>query len=320
MIFVIFGFDKNVIPFSMANEQKSLSKLFVIFNPNAAFGRAKKLLPKIEAGFSKKQINPEFKFTGHPKHAVEIASSLDFSRYDGLIVVGGDGTLFETVNGYFRNQSQRKIPVGVIPIGTGNAFSRDLGLRTNDYQRAIEIICRNNPQGTDVARFHTFGEDYYFINILGMGFITDVQEIAYKLKFFGNFSYTLGVLYQMIFLKKYQLKLELDGTVIDGKNIFVEFSNTRYTSNFLMAPNASFDDGFLDVTVLNPVSRFKMLTYFPSIFTGKHIHKKEISTYKAKHIRIETETPKALAPDGEIFGSSPFEIECLNKAIEIYRP
>lgn len=300
--------------------QEPTQKLCVVFNPAASFGRAKKFLPKIEAAFREKGIEIEILSTNYRNHAKEIVSGLDFSQYEGIVAVGGDGTLFEVVNGYFRNKSQNKIPLGVIPIGTGNAFSRDLGLRTNDYLKAIDIISKKNPKGTDVAKFHTNGEDYYYINILGMGFITDVQEIGLKFKFLGNFSYTIGVLHQMIFLKKYNLKIEADGKVFEGKNIFIEISNTTYTSNFLMAPKASFDDGYLDVTILHPVSRFKMLIYFPSIFTGKHIFKKEIETYKAKHIKISTETTKALAPDGEVFGSSPVEIECLNQAIEIYRP
>ena len=304
----------------MIREEGSTQKLLIIYNPFAAFGRAKKFLPKIEAAFRQKQIQIEIKFTEYPKHAIEIVAGIDFSQYDGLAVVGGDGTLFEVINGYFKNQSQEKIPLGVIPIGTGNAFARDLGLRTNDYHEAIEIISKNNAKGTDVARFHTNGENHYFINTLGMGFITDVQEVALKVKFLGNFSYTIGVLYQMIFLKRYNIKIEADGVVKEGKNIFIEISNTRYTSNFLMAQNASFDDGYLDVTILNPVSLYKMLTYFPSIFTGKHIYKKEIDTYKAKHIKIETETTKSLAPDGEVFGSSPFEVDCIYRAIEIYRP
>jgi diacylglycerol kinase (ATP) len=86
-----------------------------------------------------------------------------------------------------------------------------------------------------------------------------------------------------------------------------------------MAPNASFDDGFLDVTVLNPMSRFRMLTYFPSIFNGMHIYKKGIECYRAKHIQVATDKPKTLAPDGELTGNSPFEVNCLHKAIEIFR-
>ena len=174
--------------------------------------------------------------------------------------------------------------------------------------------------GTDVARFSTNGEEKHYVNILGLGFITDVLEAGLKIKFLGNFSYTLAVLYQMIFLKKFKMRIEADGKLFEGKNIFIEVSNTRYTSNFLMAPEASFDDGYLDVTILNPVSRLRMLGYFPSIFSGKHIYKKEVKTFKAKKIRIETEVPVSLSPDGELMGKTPVVIECLHQAIPVYRP
>jgi diacylglycerol kinase (ATP) len=304
---------------AMSEISRSPQKLFLIFNPHASFGRAKKLLPKIIEVFKAKGFQLEVCLTEYPKHATEVIRDLNLSGYDGIVVAGGDGTLFEVVNGYMRNKSEKRIPIGVVPVGTGNAFVRDLDLRTNDYNEAINIICSNKPQGTDVAEFVTNAETHYFINILGMGFITDVQKIAFKLKFLGNLSYTLGVLYQIIFLKKYKFRLEMDDKVLEGRNIFIEISNTRYTSNFLMAPDASFDDGLLDITVLNPMPRLRMLRYFPSIFTGKHIHKRGIDTYKAKHIRISTLKTKALAPDGEIFGSAPLEVKCLHKAVLVYR-
>jgi len=294
-------------------------KLFVIFNPHAAFGGAKKFLSKIESGFRQKGIEIDLRITEYPEHATELSRTLDFSKYDGIVVCGGDGSVFEVINGYVLNTSAKKIPLGIIPIGTGNAFVRDLNLRTNQFLEAINIISNNKPLATDVGEITMPSGKLFFLNVLGMGFITDVQEVGIKMKFLGNISYTLGVLYQIIFLKKYYLKLELDGKVIEGKNIFLEISNTRYTSNFLMAPNASFDDGLLDVTVLNPMSRLRMLTYFPSIFSGKHIYKKGVDCYQAKNIRVSTHTSKTLAPDGELTGSSPFEVNCLHKAILIFR-
>jgi diacylglycerol kinase (ATP) len=303
----------------MNKTENRVRKLFVVYNPHAAFGRAIKMLTRIENSFKKKEIEVEIKLTEFPKHAIEIVRSLDFSVYDGLVVAGGDGSMFEALNGYFQNTSAKRIPLGMIPIGTGNAFVRDLNLRTNEYEEAITIIARNNPQLTDVGEVKTKNDRFYFINVLGMGFITDVQEVGLKMKILGNISYTLGVLYQIIFLKKYNIKLELDGKIIEGKNIFIEISNTRYTSNFLMAPNASFDDGYLDITILNPMSRMRMLSYFPSIFSGNHIYKKGIDIFKAKNIRVSTENPKMLAPDGELTGTSPFEVNCLFRAVPVFR-
>ena len=87
-----------------------------------------------------------------------------------------------------------------------------------------------------------------------------------------------------------------------------------------MAPSASIDDGLLDVTLLGKASRSRLLTCFPKIFTGEHIHLEEVETFKARKIRIVTEQAKVLAPDGEIFGSTPVEVECLHRAIEVFAP
>jgi diacylglycerol kinase (ATP) len=294
-------------------------KLFLLFNPHASYRRARKLLPAVCDAFRERQVNLEVCLTEAPRHALEVVRELNFSGYDGLVICGGDGTLFEAVNGYMRNLSPVRIPVGVIPVGTGNAFARDLGLETNDYRKAIDVICTQPPKPVDVAEFICNAETHYFVNVMGMGFITDVQKIALKFKFLGNVSYTIGVLLQIIFLKKYRIRLEIDSLVLDRRNIFLEISNTRYTSNFLMAPTASFDDGFLDVTILNPMPRLRMLRYFPSIFKGEHIHKKGVETYQAKHIRVSTLKTKSLAPDGEIFGSAPVEVRCIHQALSVYR-
>lgn len=97
-----------------------------------------------------------------------------------------------------------------------------------------------------------------------------------------------------------------------------EISNTRYTSNFLMAPGASIDDGLLDVTLLGKASRTRLLRCFPKIFTGEHVHLDEVETFKAKKITLHTDEPKILAPDGENLGSTPVEVECLQRAIKVF--
>jgi diacylglycerol kinase (ATP) len=85
-----------------------------------------------------------------------------------------------------------------------------------------------------------------------------------------------------------------------------------------MAPNALIDDGLLDITILKKMSRRKLLSSFPKIFTGEHIHLPEVETYQAKRIKIVSKKPKVLSPDGELIGITPVEIECLNQAIEVF--
>lgn len=293
-------------------------KLLVIINPHAGFNRAKKLIPTIKSLFAQKEVKVDIQITEFPRHGSDLVKSADFIKYDGLVAAGGDGTLFEVINGYYANTSAKRIPIGVIPIGTGNAFARDLDLKTNDVQSAIDLICKNSPRKVDVGKFVLDNKSYYYLNILGMGFVSDVTVTAQKLKIFGNVSYMIGVLYQIIFLKSHKLEIEIDGQVLKQDNIFVEVSNTRYTSNFYMAPEAKIDDGLLDVTLLKKCGRLKLLKSLPTVFTGEHVNLDIVDTFKAKNIKITTNIPKIITPDGEILTTTPVEIECLSEAVEVF--
>jgi len=293
-------------------------KVLLVYNPFAAHKRAKKILPEVESGFIDRGIEFDLQLTDYPEHAVEIVGNADFSQYDGVIAAGGDGTLFEVINGYYKNPAKGTIPLGVLPIGTGNAFARDMDMDVSRWEEAVEIIRSGKPKNVDVGVFHTHGQDYYFLNILGLGFVADVGKTAHRLKIFGNVSYTIGVFYQMVFLKTYKVSIEADGRTIETDNIFVEISNTRYTSNFLMAPNAEIDDGLLDITLLGKATRRRLIQCFPKIFTGEHIHLDEVEHFKAKKITVKPEIPKVLAPDGELIGITPVEVECLHQAVPVF--
>lgn len=291
-----------------------------MYNPRAANGRAAKALTRVRELFAARSTDTEIAVTDAPGRATEIVRGVDLSRYDGVVAGGGDGTLFEVLNGYLCNEGDYRPPLGVLPVGTGNAFSKDIELGTGAIERAIDLVGDGFHRPVDVGRFSTDGRIRYFLNILGLGFVSNVGERAHRLKRIGNLSYTVGVLLEMISLSSYRMTIEIDGRVLERENVFCEISNTRYTSNFLMAPTASIDDGWLDVTLLGKASRARLLRCFPTIFTGEHIHLDEVETFKARKIRIRTEVPKVLAPDGEILGSTPVEVECLPGAIEIFAP
>jgi len=292
-------------------------KVLLIYNPFAGHGRAGKMLPEVEAEFIKHNIEFDLRLTDYPEHATEIMKDVKFKTYDAIVAAGGDGTLYEVINGYYMNSNKKKPPLGILPIGTGNAVARDLELHVSKWQEAIAIIAQQKPRKVDVGKFTSHGQFYYFLNILGLGFVADVGKTAKKLKTFGNISYTFGVLYQMLTLKSFKLKIEIDGKLLERDNIFVEVSNTTYTSNFYMAPNAKIDDGLLDITLLNKLGRIGLLKAFPKVFTGEHIHLPEVETFTAKHIKISTDPPKVLTPDGELIGITPVEIECLHQDIEV---
>lgn len=294
-------------------------KIFYLNNPASGNKNGVKYFPLINKEFDKLNIEHESVQTEYAGHGTEIIKNLDFEKYDGIAVAGGDGTLFETINGYFANKSDKRIPVGVIPIGRGNAFARDLDLIQERWEEAISAILTGKTEKIDVGVFTTGRERYYFANILGFGFVTDIAATAFKLRMFGDLSYVLGVFYRTAALKSYDLRIEADGKIIERENVFVEISNTRYTGrDFLMAPFAKFDDGLLDVTLLNKLSRAKVVQCLPKIFKGTHIQMKEVETFQARHLKIETGSPKLLTPDGQLMGSTPIEVECIPRAIEVF--
>ena len=289
-------------------------KLLIIFNPNAAHGRSVKRLEVIKARFKALGIETLFLATGYAGHATKLAAQADLSNFDGLVAAGGDGTVFEVLNGLYQHPRSARIPLGLLPIGTGNAFARELCFKEDALSDAIERLHRGNTRKVDVGFVKSADQSYYFLNIVSMGFAVDAGLVAQKMKSLGQSAYTLATLWQVLKLKSYPLLLEIDGVSLKSNNVFVTFSNSQYTgTHFLIAPGAQIDDGKLDVTVLEKLPRSRLLKLFPSIYSGRHIEYQEITTYKASHITIRSPQGFLLGPDGEFCGRTPAEISCLSR-------
>lgn len=295
-------------------------KLLLIFNPHAANRRAAQLLPKIRAGLEQ-FAELDILLTEYAGHARELAAKSELSGFDGIVAAGGDGTLFEVLNGLYRHDRQKRVPLGLIPVGTGNAFARDLGLLPGDWKKGIGIIGAGRVQALDVGRVDSGSEVFHFLNVIGLGFPVDAMKTAKKFKSIGSSAYSIAVIREMLRLKSYQLTIEIDGESIQQDNIFVEISNTRYTgTSFLIAPGARLDDGLLDVTLLRRLSRLRLLRLFPTIYSGRHVKFDEVSTYQAKTIKIMLPRNEQLAPDGEFYGETPVTITCLEKDLQFFSP
>jgi diacylglycerol kinase (ATP) len=263
-------------------------------------------------------LDVDIRLTERPGHATEIIEAEDLAPFDGVVATGGDGTVFEAVNGIFRNPAGPVVPFGVLPMGTGNSFSIDLGLERGDVRGALDLIANGATRKVDVGHCRTENRDLYYLNILGLGFVSDVTATAAKLKLLGNLSYTLGVIYRTAFLGTSRLELDIDGKVIEREATFLEISNSRYTADFLMAPEAQIDDGLLDVTLLGKISRRRLLRLFPTVFRGEHVQYPEVETFTARSIKVASDQPKILAPDGELVGTTPAEVTCLHQALDVF--
>jgi diacylglycerol kinase (ATP) len=294
-------------------------RLLIIFNPNAASGRSAKKLAEIAARMQSSGIHASIKLTNHPGHGSELVASTDLTAYDGVVAAGGDGTLFEVLNGLYQHQKPDRVPLGLLPIGTGNAFARDLGLQPFDWPAAIDILVKGRTCLVDVGYVQCADTEYHFLNVTHMGFPVDAGRTAKNLKFIGNTAYTIGTLWQALKLKSYPLVIELDGEEIRQDNIFVTISNTQYTgTHFLIAPGAVIDDGLLDVILLQKLPRHRLLRLFPTIYHGGHIEQTEVTVHKVSQINLRSPAGMLLAPDGEFQGRTPARITCLHQDLTIF--
>jgi YegS/Rv2252/BmrU family lipid kinase len=293
-------------------------KIALITNSHTCGGKALKLLPQIEKRLKTCAIDFELFKTKYHGHTMEIVKNIALSEYDAIVSMGGDGTNYHVLNSVIKYHGDKGIPpLGIIPMGRGNSFAKDLQIFTPED--GISALSRQITREVDVCRFTQGVENHYFINLMGFGFVTDAARTASCFKWAGDASYIIGVLHRTIKLDFHEIMLEIDGSVISGKNCFVEFCNSRYTGgDMLMAPEAKIDDGFFDVVILSPLTRTSLISTFPKIYKGTHTDNPSARFVKGRHAKVITEPAKALLPDGEFFGTTPTEITILPKFVRYF--
>ncbi len=292
-------------------------KLLLLVNPLAGRKQGTKIAEKTAKALEKNGMTVETRYSGYAGHLVHIAEQEVNNSWDGIIAAGGDGTLFEVVNGMMAGNDTLPLPLGVVPVGTGNSFSRDLGIQSLDD--AIVKIIKGKTRSVDVGKCDSAGRTLYFINLLGFGFVSDVAWKASFYKQWGHLSYIFGVFIITKNLQSYHLDFEIDGRSYQRDNIFVEICNSQKTGgDMIMAPQAKIDDGLLDIVILNKISRMGLLRALPKIFKGTHIHIPQIETFKGRNMRFVPETEKILTPDGEITGHTPVSVSVLPGKIRIF--
>jgi diacylglycerol kinase (ATP) len=250
-------------------------------------------------------------------------AAADLMGYDGLLAAGGDGTLFEVLNGLYEHPPERRPPLGVVPVGTGNAFARDLGLQPGDWARSVALIGAGRTRQVDVGRAEPAGAGperaFHFLNIIGAGLPVAAMRTAERIKFIGRSAYSAAALWRAMRLQSYPLVIQMDDERVEQDALFVEISNTRYTgTTFLIAPSARLDDGLLDVTLVRRLPRRRLLRLFPTIYRGEHVGHPEVTTRQAREVRILAPDGLELAPDGEIRGHAPVTIRCLHRDLRIF--
>lgn len=286
-------------------------KIALIANPRAGRKNTEKRVNPIIQTLKSAGFGIELLVTQHHGHAVEIVRDIDLTTVDAIVAMGGDGTNYQVLNGLLKYHPHDHLPpLGIIPLGRGNSFARDLPVGTT--REGLAALMRRSTRPVDVCTFTQNRETFYFVNLLGIGFVTDVAQTAARFPLPGELSYVMGVFHRVIDLQFHQMTLEIDGETIVAENCFVEICNSRYTGGaMLMAPDARIDDGWFDVVILGPLTRWSLLKTFPKIFKGMHGENSAVRFIRGKRAHIVTAPPKKMLPDGESFGSTETTIGIL---------
>lgn len=293
-----------------------VKKIYLIYNPQSGNKKFNLILEKILPIFEKGGVSVELIETQFAGHARELANTLSFKGYDGLCVIGGDGTMHEIVNGMMKRDDHVKIPIGLIAGGTGNSFMHDIDAL--DPEVAAMRILTGRLRNVDIAHVNANGEILYGFNIVGWGLPTDILQKANQLKWLGGQCYNIASIIEVIRNKPRLAKIKIDEQNIAGDYGFILGSNTIHTGKAMkIAPLARFDDGLIDLLIVRKAGRLKLLYLFTKLFKGRHVGDPAVVYYQTKQFSIEPLENHKLNIDGEIIGCTPVHVKIMPSALQV---
>lgn len=240
----------------------------------------------------------------------ELRRSLN-DQIKGVIVVGGDGMVHLAV----QELASSKIPLALVPAGTGNDFARTLGHNLEMPLENLKVALLRSPEAVDLGVVN----DRFFAEILSTGFDSIVNERANSFKRIkGRMKYNIAILLVLSTFKPKTYRFRIDGITFESKAMLIAVSNGQsYGGGMRITPDASIDDAQFDVMILGPVSRFEFLRVFPKVFSGKHVSHPAVKILKGKEVDIDSD---AIAyADGERIGDLPIRARVAPQSLLTWR-
>ena len=297
--------------------------MVVAINPSASFGASRDVGPAVVQTL--RAMGHEVTSLTEP----DFDSLLDSARAavrtkpDALVVVGGDGM----VNLGVGLVAGTRVPLGIVPSGTGNDMARGLGIPYDDTEAAIRFLgeaLERPARVIDAVRIRWTEEDggsaeRRFACALSAGFDAIVNERANLMRHpKGPSRYVLALLAELARLKPFRYRVTLDGETLELDALMVSVgNNVSLGGGMRITPDAVLDDGLLDVMIVKPLSRVAFLRIFPSVFKGEHTSDPRVLMRRAKRIRIEADAPIVTYADGERIAPLPVELEVEPRSLHV---
>jgi diacylglycerol kinase (ATP) len=217
----------------------------------------------------------------------------------GVIVIGGDGMVHLAI----QELAHTRIPLALVPAGTGNDFARSLGQNLSSPLENLVHALENPPTDVDLGLVN----GKYFAEILSTGFDSVVNERANRFKRVkGRMKYNIAILLVLSTFKPKRYRFRVDGVSFESEAMLIAISNGQsYGGGMRVTPDASIDDGQFDVMILGPVSRVEFLRVFPKVFSGAHVSHPAVKILKGKEVEVHAEA--VAYADGERIGNLPIK-------------
>jgi diacylglycerol kinase (ATP) len=298
------------------------SPVIVFVNSVAGGGRARSCLSQIQKLFESFHVHAQFAMTNS---AAELESSAQNAISQGqrvLFAMGGDGTFQALANAAFGAEAL----LGILPVGGGNDFAAALGL-PDDPVKAAEGILRGTPRFVDLVKVRTAeGRTRLYAGGGGVGLDAEAARYAngaYR-RFPGRSRYLVSALRALVGYVPVEVRIDFpegDRNSWEAKALLTAVLNSpTYGAGLRLAPGATLDDGSLHVVLIEDIGTFGVLWLLPRLLGSGELRTSRMKRWRVSKVRLITRKPSVFHGDGEILGSTPVEIEVVQRAVQVLAP
>ena len=308
----------------------SLDHWAIIINPKSGKKKYRKQRKYLFEMLKSRGVSFEYRITHFAGHASKIARFFVENNYRNIMVLGGDGTVSEVINGVFsaKIDGSSQLRIALIPRGTGNDWGRFWGL-TSDYKKSIDVFLKGKTQLIDIGRvayvMEGIPENHFFINSLGFGLDAAVVNLTHRLKeIFGSHSimYSISLLLAVFTYKAHQIILKSSEREIQEGMFTMNIANGCYSGGGMkQTPNALPYDGLLDVMMAKTPRFIDIVTALIALFRGRLLQHSVIKSFQTRSLQIQCDHQVLMEADGIIVnGCSPYQVSILPRAIQMIVP
>ena len=285
----------------------------IIVNPQGGKGKSLKALATVEETLKSKNIPYIVHKTEYPGHATEITRELSKAPDTVILMMGGDGSFNEILNGI---EDFDNVTLGILPCGTGNDFVKASGHPAN-VKDALDVVLKNNVGHLDYIQLG----DRRCLNVLGAGMDVDVLlKYAAMKAFHGKFKYYASLLYTLAHTRWHKLRFTLDdGEPMERSTFMIGIGNGKCIGGGMpICPNGIPDDGKLDVVIVNEMKKRRIPPMLLKFLKGKHVEDKTVEEFRTDRVIIEALDDSRFELDGEIIEDRYLDIKVVPNKLKMF--